>query len=123
MEIQGKIIQVLPLQTGEGRNGPWKKQDFVIETESQYPKKVCISMWGNKIDENLIQEGNPVVASIDVESREYNGRWYTDVKAWKIEPMGGGMAPAAGESSNEPPASAPKVELPEALEGEDDLPF
>ena len=95
MEIQGKIIQVLPLQTGEGKNGPWKKQDFVIETESQYPKKVCISMWGDKIDDDLIQEGNPVVASIDVESREYNGRWYTDVKAWKVEGQSGGGAPSA----------------------------
>lgn len=124
MEIQGKIIHVLPLQTGEGKNGPWKKQDFVIETESQYPKKVCISMWGNKIEENLIQEGTPVVASIDVESREYNGKWYTDVKAWKLEGQGGGMAPT-GATANEPAATAaaPKVELPEALEGEDDLPF
>lgn len=119
MEIQGKIIQVLPLQTGEGKNGPWKKQDFVIETESQYPKKVCISMWGDKIEEGLIQEGNPVVASIDVESREYNGRWYTDVKAWKLEGQGGGGSSAPQESSS-PAASTP---LPAALEGEDDLPF
>ncbi|SOE20766.1 protein of unknown function [Spirosomataceae bacterium TFI 002] len=122
MEIQGKIIQVLPLQTGEGKNGPWKKQDFVIETESQYPKKVCISMWGDKIDEDLIQEGNPVVASIDVESREYNGRWYTDVKAWKVEGQSGGGAPSApaAQQSAAPAANTP---LPQALEGEDDLPF
>jgi hypothetical protein len=122
MEIQGKIIQVLPLQSGEGKNGPWKKQDFVIETESQYPKKVCISVWGDRIDDNIIQEGNPVVASIDVESREYNGRWYTDVKAWKLEGQGGGAAPAPA-ASQQSGVSAASTPLPEALEGEDDLPF
>lgn len=122
MEIQGKIIQVLPLQSGEGKNGTWKKQDFVIETESQYPKKICISMWGDKADPGIIQEGNVVVASIDVESREYNGKWYTDVKAWKLESQGGGgssSAPAP-QASSAPAASTP---LPAALEGEDDLPF
>ncbi|MFO7869119.1 MAG: DUF3127 domain-containing protein [Bacteroidales bacterium] len=85
MELFGKIIEVLPLQTGEGRNGPWKKQDFIIETSGQYPKKVCISMWGDKIDNATIQQGNEIKASINIESREFNGKWYTDVKAWKIE--------------------------------------
>jgi hypothetical protein len=117
MEISGSIIQVLPMQTGEGKNGPWKKQDFVIETEGTYPKKVCISMWGDKINENLIKMGTTVTASIEVESREYNGRWYTDVKAWKIEGNAG-----APESSGSSAAAAP-VEIPAAMEGEDDLPF
>lgn len=121
MEIQGKIVQVLPLQSGEGRNGPWKKQEFVIETEGQYPKKICISMWGDRIDDAVIQEGNEVTASIDIESREYNGRWYTDVKAWKLE----GSATAAPASSETATAAAPVASppLPEALEGDDDLPF
>ncbi|MCR9063751.1 MAG: DUF3127 domain-containing protein [Cytophagales bacterium] len=113
MEISGNIIQILPLQSGEGKNGVWKKQDFVIETESQYPKKVCISMWGDRIDESVLQVGNNVTASIDVESREYNGRWYTDVKAWKIEATG---------TAQSPESSAP-AEIPAAMEGEDDLPF
>ena len=124
MEIQGKIVNVLPLQSGEGRNGTWKKQEFVIETEGQYPKKICLSMWGDRIDENLIQEGNEVTASIDIESREYNGRWYTDVKAWKLEGSSTGTAPAASQT---PSASSPQEvsspPLPAALEGDDDLPF
>jgi hypothetical protein len=115
MEISGNIIQVLPLQSGESKNGQWKKQDFVIETEGTYPKKVCISMWGDKIDENLIKMGTKINASIEVESREYNGRWYTDVKAWKIE----GTA-SAPQATNTPAAP---VEIPAAMEGEDDLPF
>ncbi len=121
MEISGNIIQVLPLQTGEGKNGQWKKQEFIIETEGTYPKKVCVAMWGEKINASLIQVGSAVTASVEVESREYNGRWYTDVKSWRLEGSNaGGSAPAAAA-----PASAPAAptEIPAALEGEDDLPF
>jgi len=84
MEITGKIISLLPLQKGQGKNGEWKKQDVVVETSSNYPKKVCISIWGDKIDQFNIAEGESVTFSVEVESREYNGRWYTDVKAWKV---------------------------------------
>ena len=85
MELTGVIVEVLPLQSGTGRNGTWKKQDFILETQSQYPKKVCISMWGDKINESVLKQGNKVTAHFDVESREFNGKWYTDVKAWKVE--------------------------------------
>ena len=88
MQLTAKLIQLLPLQTGTGKNGQWKKQDIIVETEGQYPKKVCVSIWGDKINENLLKEGTQLSISFDVESREYNGRWYTDVKAWKVEPAG-----------------------------------
>ncbi|MDP5139297.1 MAG: DUF3127 domain-containing protein, partial [Spirosomaceae bacterium] len=65
MDINGRVIQVLPEQTGEGKNGMWKKQDFVIETESQYPKKVCFTVWGDKIDSQMMQEGNQLNVSFD----------------------------------------------------------
>ncbi len=85
MEISGKVVQILPLQSGEGKNGTWRKQEFVIETQGNYPKKVCITLWGDKIDEASLMEGKEVKAFIDIESREFKGRWYTDVKAWKVE--------------------------------------
>jgi len=84
MEISGKIVQILPAETGEGRNGPWKKQNFVIETEEQFPKKVCITVWGDKINLANFSENDQVTVSINIESREYNNRWYTDVKAWRM---------------------------------------
>ena len=56
MELEGKVIQINPLQSGEGRNGTWKKQEFIIETTSQYPKKVCVTVWGDKIDQFNIQQ-------------------------------------------------------------------
>jgi len=88
MQIKGTIIALLPLQTGQGKNGQWRKQDIIIETQDQYPKKVCISIWGDKINESQLQIGNELNVSFDVESREYNGRYYTEVKAFKIESVG-----------------------------------
>jgi len=97
MDISGKIVSLLPQQTGQGKNGTWKKQEFILETGDTYPKKVCIAIWGDKIDMGPVKPGVAVTVSFDVESREFNGRWYTDVKAWKIVPQAGnaGAAPSA----------------------------
>lgn len=85
MEIKGRIIQILPLVTGTSAKGEWKKQDYILETEAQYPKKVCFNCWGDKVDQFNIQMGEELIVSIDIESREFNGRWYTDVRAWKVD--------------------------------------
>jgi hypothetical protein len=85
MQLSAKLIQLLPLQSGTGKNGQWKKQDIIVETDGQYPKKICVSVWGEKINEDQLKVGNRLKIDFDVESREYNSRWYTDVKAWKIE--------------------------------------
>ena len=85
MQLTAKLIQLLPIQTGSGKNGEWKKQDIIVETDGQYPKKVCISIWGDKINEGQLQIGNLLKIDFEIESRDYNGRWYTDIKAWKIE--------------------------------------
>jgi len=84
MELKAKVITLLPIVTGQGKNGEWKKQEFVVEIPAeQYPKKVCLSLWGDKIP--CPQIGETVTIQFDVESREYNGRWFTECKAWKIE--------------------------------------
>jgi hypothetical protein len=88
MELTGKIIQINPLQSGEGKNGTWKKQEFIVETKSQFPKKVCITAWGDKIDQFNLSKNEEVTISIELESREFNNRWYTDVRAWKVERAG-----------------------------------
>ena len=84
MEITGKITQLLQEVSGESAKGPWRKQEYILETDGQYPKKVCFMAWSDKIDDFAIKEGETLTVSIDLESREYNGRWYTDVKAWKV---------------------------------------
>ncbi|MDE5660274.1 MAG: DUF3127 domain-containing protein [Muribaculaceae bacterium] len=125
MEIKGKIIHVLPLQSGVGKASgkEWKKQEYVLETQETYPKKVCFNLFGDRIDQNPVQIGDDVTVSFDLESREFNGRWYTDVRAYRIE-KGAGMppvstAPAAGIPGEFPPAPA---DLPVAGPN-DDLPF
>lgn len=85
MQLIAKLTQLLPIQTGTGKNGEWKKQDIIVETEGQFPKKICISVWGDKINESQLQIGKELKIDVDVESREYNNKWYTDIKAWKIE--------------------------------------
>lgn len=110
MQLTAKLIQVLPLQTGEGKNGAWKKQDIILETESQYPKKICVSVWGDKINENQLKIGSQLKIDFDVESREFNGRWYTDVKAWKVETVNGGGSEM--HTFDEPVSEDNKEDLP-----------
>ena len=88
VEIKGKIIEILPEKSGQSANGEWRKQEYVLETGSNYPKKICFMAWGNKIVEFNLKQGETVEVSVDLESREYNGRWYTDVKAWKVSKDG-----------------------------------
>lgn len=115
MQLTAKLTQLLPLQTGTGKNGQWKKQEFIVETEGQFPKKVCISVWGDKINESQLQIGSNLKIDFDIESREYNGRWYTDVKAWKIELAGAGGQTAPGGPGNQ--------DMGSANDDEDGLPF
>ena len=121
MEITGKIISLLPEQSGKGRNGDWRKRDFILETtNAKYPKKVCITVWGDKIDQFGLKEGELVTASVEVESREFNGRWYTDVKAWKMQK---GSGSGSGREENQPmDIPAPPFESQD-VPYEDDVPF
>jgi len=115
MQLTAKLTQLLPIQTGTGKNGVWKKQDIIVETDGQYPKKVCISIWGEKISEDQLQIGNVLKIDFDIESREYNSKWYTDIKAWKIE-----FAGTSTQNSSKNPVNTDDF-IPN---GEDDiLPF
>ncbi len=104
MEFKGRLTQLLSPVTGEGKNGTWKKQEVIIETGDQYPKKICIEVWGDKINENQLQQGNNLVIQADVESREYNGKWYTGIKAWKVEVAGQSAPQQASSAVSEPPS-------------------
>ena len=78
MQLTAKLIQILPLQTGNGKNGEWKKQDIIVDTEAQYPKKICISVCGDKINASQLIVSKKLKINFYVASREYNSRWYTD---------------------------------------------
>ena len=77
MEIRGHIVQILPLQSGvsQASGREWKKQEYILETGDQYPRKVCFQLFGDRVDQFPMAVGEEVVVSCDIESREYNGRW------------------------------------------------
>ncbi|MDD3195962.1 MAG: DUF3127 domain-containing protein [Paludibacter sp.] len=120
MQLTAKLTQVLPLQTGNGRNGEWKKQDIIVETDGQYPKKVCVSIWGDKINPQHLQPGTTLKIDFDVESREFNGRWYTDVKAWKVEAEN---AEGSSPGMIPPPPVPPVPDFDDGGSVPSDLPF
>ena len=109
MEVVGKIIQVLPMQEGVGRNGnPWKLQGYVLETIENYPRKVHFEVFGeDRIKNNPCEIDQIVTVSFDIESREFNGRWYTSIRAWKIQQ--GDMTQAAAPTAAQvaAPVAAP----------------
>ncbi len=126
MELSGKVFKVLPVESGEGKNGPWKKQQVVIELDSngKYPKKVAVTFWTDLVDNAGFVIGNNISIEFDIESREYNERWYTDVKAWRINKADGGNTSNNNTSTNyQQSAPAPKVEDAPATQVDDDLPF
>lgn len=117
MEIEGKVIQILPLQQGVGSSGkPWASQSFIIETPDQYPRKVCIELFGeDRVKNNPVSIDDSVKVSYDLESREFNGRWYTSVRAWKVEKAGqtaGDSAAATAPLPTAEPTPPPSGELP-----------
>lgn len=123
--LEGKLIQVLEPQEGVSTRGAWKKQDFVMETTEQYPKKICISCWNEKADELKNFKPNEVVrVAVNIESREYNSRWYTDIKAWRFESS---SAPAPSntpaDSQTTTPASNDDIVGMSFSSDDDDLPF
>lgn len=98
MEIQGKTIIILPLESGTSKSGnTWQKRNFVIETIGQYPKKVCLQLFGDKVNE-CPNVGDEVKVLFDIDSREYNGRWYTQLNAWKVERQRAQEAPQQAAS-------------------------
>jgi len=118
MEIIGKIIEILPAQTGTSAKGEWKKQEFILETQAQFPKKVIMANWNDKIDLKDDNKNKLVKVFFDLESREYNGRWYTDVKPWKLEATGPGTGQGVEEKNN-----AESADLPWDNDPGNDLPF
>lgn len=120
IQLQGKVVQILDEQSGEGKNGSWRKRNFILEIPGKYPKKVCITQWGDNIDQQAVQIGINITVSVDIQSREYNGNWYTDIKAWRVEQGTGEQ-----NAPEIPPPSTESFEIDtQAFNAiDDDLPF
>lgn len=143
MEVIGKIIVALPEVSGisKAKGNPWKKREYVLETiNEQYPKKIFFDFFGDRADQFPLKVGDTIKLSFDIDSSEYNGRWYTHIRGWKSEPYVEGAPAAAAPAPTAapaapsfgapvPPAAAPQpmtggMPIPPAADGaSDDLPF
>ena len=120
LTISGRIVSVLPLQQGTSKAGkPWQKQEYILDTGGQYPKKVCFSLFGESITKFPLQVGQDVTVSIDIESREWNNKWYTEVRAWNV-------AYASQQPQLQPqpaPSTPPQPQPAQQPQATDELPF
>ena len=139
MEITGRIIAVLPERSGVSqRSGAeWKAGSYVLETQEQYPKKICFDVFGaDRIQQFNIQVGEMMTVSFDIDAHEYQGRWFNSIRAFRVDRNVQAAAPAevaapaaAPLPTTAAPAAAPAAPAPDttpfgAEGGEDtDLPF
>ena len=134
MDLQGKIIAVLPERSGVSARGEWKVQEYVLETHDQYPRKMVFDVFGaERIAQYAIKAGEELIVSFDIDAREYNGRWYNSIRAWNVQRVDAAAAQAAAPVAVAPVAPAPapapadgaNAPFPAQNEGEsaDDLPF
>ena len=137
MEITGKIIQVLEPRGGVSQRtgNSWKTQEFVIETHEQYPRKCVFNVFGeDRLREFNIQVGEELTVSFDIDAREFNGRWYNDIRAWRVVRVDPNAVAADPAAAPQPQAYAPQPQQPAAPAAapqpevaggaaEDDLPF
>lgn len=121
LSVKGKVVKILTVESGISRTGnAWKKQEFVVETQEQFPRKICFSLFNDKVSLlNGLTSGDDVEVSFDVESREFNNKWYHNINAWKIERVG--QMPVVSETP--PPFSSDDIPPEHHGEEQDDLPF
>ncbi len=126
LSVKGKINQILQIESGTSKAGKgWKKQAFVVDTGAQYNPMVCFSLFGEDKIAMLsnCSAGQEVEVAFNVSSREFNGKWYHNIDAWKIDVLGG----AAGNGNTPPPPTEEPISLNtadlSADDDDDDLPF
>lgn len=125
MELAGKVIAVLEPRGGVSKTGnEWKVQEYVIETHDQYPKKMCFDVFGaDKIAQFNIQIGEEISVSFDVDAREWNGRWFNSIRAWKVERVSAQAPAMPGDAPFPPMGAAPAPVDFATTDDKDDLPF
>lgn len=133
MEVTGKIILVVGETSGVSKSSgkPWKKKNFVLETQDggSFPRKIAFDLFGDRVDQFPINVGDEITLSFDIESREYMGKWYTDIRGWKVEKLDPSQVPATPPSaysaaSGAPVPPPPVVNMPPVEPANsEDLPF
>lgn len=128
MEFEGIVFKKLPATSGTSPRGDWHRQDVVFEIVSQspYPRKACVTFFNKQDEVARLVVGAKYIVSFDIESREFKERWYTDIRAWKVEPKEAAqVAQAMAAPQVEAPMPTAEPAMPTAAESApiDDLPF
>ncbi|MCD7713848.1 MAG: DUF3127 domain-containing protein [Prevotella sp.] len=125
MDLQGKVIAVLPSRSGTNARGEWMAQDFVIETHDTYPRKMVFSVFGaDRLQRFNVQMGQEILVSFDIDAREYNGRWFNSVRAYDVRQMDpASVASAPFTAPAAAPQPAPQAAPAASDDNIDDLPF
>ena len=123
MEFEGTVYKIMPVTKGTSARGDWQRQDVVFEMQDgPYTRKICVTFFNRPDDVARLKEGATYNVSVNIESREYNGRWYTDVRAWRVQPKQE-AAPAPAPTPEMPPlGDEPSYSAPASADV-DDLPF
>ncbi len=123
MDFVGVVYRILPPQSGTSARGQWQKQEVVFELPDEFSRKVCVTFFGDRAqDAASLQVGDKLNVSVNIESREYNGRWYTDVRAWRIQKVQPEQ-PAAAPIPDLPPFETAEPAMSAGGDQFDDLPF
>lgn len=119
MEFEGTVYKIMPVTKGTSARGDWQRQDVVFEMQDgPYTRKICVTFFNRPDDVARLKEGATYNVSVNIESREYNGRWYTEARAWRLTRQA--AQPAAAPMPDMPPFAE---EEPYANDPADDLPF
>ena len=134
MEIQGKVIAVLPERSGVSARGEWKSQTYVIETQEQYPKKMAFDVFGaDRLAQFNIQSGEVINVSFDIDAHEYQGRYFNQIRAWNVTKVSqqamassanaAGVANPTNQQNLFPPEQQSAQQQAQQRGNSDDLPF
>lgn len=134
MEIQGKVIAVLPERSGVSARGEWKSQTYVIETQEQYPKKMAFDVFGaDRLAQFNIHSGEVINVSFDIDAHEYQGRWFNSIRAWNVTKVSqqamassanaAGVANPTNQQNLFPPEQQSAQQQAQQRGNSDDLPF
>lgn len=121
MEFEGVVYKIMPATKGTSARGDWQRQEVIFEMPSEFSRKVCVTFFNKESEVARLNEGATYTVSVNIESREYNGRWYTDVRAWRVQPK---QEAAPAPMPDMPPVGEEPSYTSSAASAEvDDLPF
>ncbi|MDE5815359.1 MAG: DUF3127 domain-containing protein [Alistipes sp.] len=125
MEFEGTVYKMMPVTKGTSARGEWQRQDVVFEMQDgSFTRKICVTFFNRPDDVAKLKEGESYHVSVNIESREYNGRWYTDIRAWRLQPVQASAPASAAPMPDMPPiGEEPTYAAAPATSEADDLPF